>query len=141
MHVPALGGREHQCAYGDMSQWSSCLHEEFVRTMKIYMRGAPEETTMTRERTCMIIQPGGAKTIGYRAFLGCGDTAGVASTNPIGLMMISHTNVITGRVVDNGLRESKRKLPGVYQEVSRIMLPVPEMRGMPTFLPMPIKKL
>ena len=77
-------------------------------------------------------------TIVYTSRSGCGDTAGVANTNPVVLMMRIHTSVIPRKVVDRGLRESKWELPGMYQEESRILRPVSEMRVMATFLPMPI---
>ena len=81
---------------------------------------------------------GGANAIGCKARSGCSDTAGVANTNPVVLTMRIHTSVIPSRVVDRGLRESNWELPGMYQEESRILRPVSEMRVMATFLPMPI---
>ena len=45
-------------------------------------------------------------TIVYTSRSGCGDTAGVANTNPVALKMRFHTSVIPRMVEDRGLRES-----------------------------------
>ena len=86
----------------------------------------------------MIVHTGGANTICCKARSECGDTAGVANTNPVVLKMRFHTSVIPRMVEDRGLRASNWELPGMYQEESRILRSASEMHVMASFLLMPI---